>query len=190
MAHTAPDPSTLVEVDAPVLKRLIGRTFLPHQTIPLIESIMSKDGVQMINDLHGDDAQTFIDVIHEVRSTALPFLRHSLTTAVLLGPLAFKLSTCVDQALDHPDLPSQLRRECLRMLSRICGPRALLPRSLQIPHCYNRLDDPLYYGGFADVWKGEHQGCPVAVKVLKVYQTSDFAKVKIASHPDLVQMVS
>ncbi|KAF9646796.1 kinase-like protein, partial [Thelephora ganbajun] len=32
-------------------------------------------------------------------------------------------------------------------------------------------------GGYADVWKGEHQGCHVAVKVLRVYSTSDFAKI-------------
>lgn len=62
-------------------------------------------------------------------------------------------------------------------LCRICGHQALLPKSVQIPLCYNRMDDPLYHGGFAEVWKGEHQGCEVAVKVLKVSMTSDLGKV-------------
>ena len=54
---------------------------------------------------------------------------------------------------------------------------------LQIPLSYNRSDTPLYRGGYADVWKGEHQGCHVAVKVLRVYSTSDFDKVTtVGSH--------
>jgi hypothetical protein len=49
--------------------------------------------------------------------------------------------------------------------------------SLQVPLCYNRLGTPLYRGGYADVWKGEHQGRSVAVKVLRIYSTSDFDKI-------------
>ena len=59
----------------------------------------------------------------------------------------------------------------------MCGQQALLPRSLQIPLCYDRTDAPLYHGGFAEVWKGEHQGREVAVKVLKVYKTSNLVKI-------------
>jgi len=70
-----------------------------------------------------------------------------------------------------------LRRKCLTALCRICGRRALLPRSVQIPLCYDRMDTPLYHGGFAEVWKGEHQGREVAVKVLKVYLTSNLDKI-------------
>jgi len=58
----------------------------------------------------------------------------------------------------------------------------MLPRSIQIPLCYNRTDAPLYHGGFAEVWKSEHQGREVAVKVLKVYVTSDLVKItKVSS---------
>ena len=67
----------------------------------------------------------------------------------------------------------------MRVLYRICGRQALLPRSLQIPFSYDRLGIPLYRGGYADVWKGEHQGCHVAIKVLRVYSTSDFDKITI-----------
>ena len=63
------------------------------------------------------------------------------------------------------------------MLCRICGRRGMLPKSLQIPLSYDRLDTPLYHGGYADVWKGKHEGSHVAVKVLRVYSTSDFDKV-------------
>ncbi|KAF9645531.1 kinase-like protein, partial [Thelephora ganbajun] len=65
----------------------------------------------------------------------------------------------------------------LSALYRVCSHQALLPRSLQIPVCYNRSDNPLYHGGFADVWKGEYQGRHVAVKALRVYSTSDFDRI-------------
>ena len=77
---------------------------------------------------------------------------------------------------------------CFGVLCRICGSQALLPRSLQIPLCYNRLDTPLYRGGFADVWKGEYQGRPVAVKALRVYSTSDFAKITRVGFPSLPEL--
>jgi len=45
------------------------------------------------------------------------------------------------------------------------------------------MDAPLYHGGFAEVWKGEHQGREVAVKVLKIYKTSNLVKItKVGSH--------
>ena len=81
----------------------------------------------------------------------------------------------VDQMLNA--LVPSLRRKCLAALCKICSRHGLLPRSMQISLCYNRSDPPLYHGGFAEVRKGEHQGREVAVKVLKVYQTSDFDKI-------------
>ena len=81
------------------------------------------------------------------------------------------------QALDLTDLHPFLRRKCVRTLCRLCGRQALLPRSLQIPICYNRLEIPRYRGGYADVWMGLHQGLRVAVKVLRVYSTNDFGRV-------------
>ena len=87
------------------------------------------------------------------------------------------LWTFPTQALDLPDLPPRLRGKCLSALCRICRRQALLPRSLKIPICYNRSATPLYRGGFADVWKGEYQGRYVAVKVLRVYSTSDIGKI-------------
>ena len=65
----------------------------------------------------------------------------------------------------------------MRTLCRICGREALLPRSVQIPPCYNQAGAPLYYGGFSEVWKGRHEGREVAVKVLRVRPTSGSDKV-------------
>ena len=74
VAHPDSDPSTFSTADAPASKRLISRDFFPHEVISLIETIFaSKDEFKVIRDLRGDDAQTFIDVIHEVRTVPSPF---------------------------------------------------------------------------------------------------------------------
>lgn len=46
-----------------------------------------------------------------------------------------------------------------------------------IPVCYDHTTYPLYRGGYADVWKGEHCGREVAVKVIRVYSKSNLEKV-------------
>ena len=189
LVHTT-GSSTLADFNEPAWKRLVTRAFLPHEVASLIESILrSEDEIKMIGNLYGDDAQTFIDMIHEVPST-LPFPGHGLITFVHhFGSTLSNFHFPLDQALNLPDFPPHLQGKCLRVLCRICGRRGLLPRSLQIPLSYNRSDTPLYRGGYADVWKGAHQGSHVAVKVLRVYSTSDFDKITTVSSHSLVGRV-
>ena len=66
----------------------------------------------------------------------------------------------------------------LRFLCKICGHHTLLPGSLAIQVSYDRTKDPLYRGGFADVWKGVSHGRKVAVKVLKLFQCDDQEQIK------------
>ncbi|KAF9784386.1 kinase-like domain-containing protein [Thelephora terrestris] len=74
-------------------------------------------------------------------------------------------------------LPPWLQKECLGALRKICGRSGLLPRSVKIQLHYDRSDDPLYQGGYADVWKGQYQDCHVAVKVLRVCASNNFEKI-------------
>ena len=76
-----------------------------------------------------------------------------------------------------PELPPRIRKKCLESLYRTCGHHALLPRSLKIPVCYDRTRTALYRGGYSDVWKGEHCGRAVAVKVIRTYSNNDLQKV-------------
>ena len=112
-------------------------------------------------------------------------LGHSLTTPVLPAPSFFFHL----QALDLPNLLKYIREKCLALLCRLCGQCTLLPTSLQIPISYNRLGDPLYRGGFADVWKEEHLGRHVAVRVLRVYSPSDTGKIASVSLQLVAKMV-
>lgn len=65
----------------------------------------------------------------------------------------------------------------MKMLYKACAHHTLFPRSLRIELC----DDPdslvLFHGGFGDVSKREYQGREVAVKKLRIYDTSDLEKV-------------
>ena len=60
----------------------------------------------------------------------------------------------------------------------MCGRNKLLPKSLRIPLCYDRQGFPLYTGGFADVWKGEHCGRDVAVKVIRTPSRVDLQNLQ------------
>lgn len=79
--------------------------------------------------------------------------------------------------LDRPDLPPRARKNCLKLLYRTCGDHALVPTTLKVPISYDRTTDALYRGGFADVWKGEHCGRDVAVKVIRTYSNADLKKI-------------
>jgi hypothetical protein len=83
----------------------------------------------------------------------------------------------MDEVLDRPDLSPRTRKKCLKSLYRTCGRHALLPRTLEIPICYDRTGVAFYRGGFGDVWKGRHCGRDVAVKVIKTYSNSDLQKI-------------
>jgi len=188
-ACPTPDSSVLIDLDAPVCRRLISRAFSPHEMISLVEAIFTRqDEVKIVDYLRGDDVQTFIDVIDEVHPHIPSFLRRTdyLRTFRLLR---FRTCASTNQAIDLPTLSPRLRRNSLNLLSGVCGVYRLLPRSLHIPLCYDRLGTPLYRGGYADVWKGEHQGRPVAVKVLRVYLMDDFNKILSVGYHNLSKSV-
>ena len=69
IAHTVSTSSGIsAGSEAPAWKRLISHSLLPHEVISLIDAAFtSKEEVKVINGLRGDDAQTFINTIHEVR---------------------------------------------------------------------------------------------------------------------------
>ena len=146
---------------------MIGRDFLSDELLPLLEvAFACNDVTDKIRGLAKDSAQILIDVIDEARYVSL----HMYSTEPAL-------MQSVRQAIDQPGSPPPARGMCLRQLYRICGYHALLPKTLQIPFCYDRTSFPLYRGGYADVWKGTHHGLDVAVKVIRIYSNSDLQKI-------------
>ena len=52
------------------------------------------------------------------------------------------------------------------------------------------MSAPQCFGGFADVWKGQHNGQVVAAKALRVYTTSDLDRIKKVGRGGLVVFIS
>ena len=63
------------------------------------------------------------------------------------------------------------------MLYRACARHTLLPKSLRIELTDTSTSPPLRGGGFGDVWKREHLGQEVAVKMLRKHPDSDLRKI-------------
>ena len=61
----------------------------------------------------------------------------------------------------------------MHVVYKICGRQALVPRSLEIPLCYNPNEKQACYGGFANMWQGQYCGKKVAAKVLRLRPTDD-----------------
>lgn len=79
------------------------------------------------------------------------------------------------QTIDHEP---KLARTAERLLDKLIEVTGILPDNLFI-HAIKKVgDNPVAGGGFADVWKGERRGDPIALKVIRVYDmTVDFQKV-------------
>ena len=77
-----------------------------------------------------------------------------------------------------------LRRKCLLALDRVCGAYGILPtRYPAIGDLIVVGEGPSDCGGSADVWRGEVDGCPVAVKVARRYSTVPMARAReVSSH--------
>ena len=137
----------------------------------LIESVFSsKDGSETVRGLCEGDAQSFIDVIDEARLLPLAVAKS--------GGLKLTPTCSIHQALlGTPDLSPPIQKKCLKSLYRTCGRRALLPTAMKIIVQYDRTGSALYRGGFADVWKGDHCGREVAVKVMRTYTKGDLQRV-------------
>jgi hypothetical protein len=146
---------------------LISDTLSTHERVSLIAMIFSDPNqVKAVANLSGEDAQTFVDKINEASSSC---------------STRFKPPHFVNQVLDN--LAPQIRRKCIRYLHKICGCRALLPKSLEIPICYDPEADPAFSDGLADVWKGKHGDRKVSAQVWRILSPGvDTKKIKEVSY--------
>jgi len=91
-AFPTPNSSVFLDYDNSACKRLISGDHSQQQVIELLEKIFTnKDEIKTIGYLRAHEAQAFIDVLDEVRSTP-SFPRRSLISSVFFRPPAFELS--------------------------------------------------------------------------------------------------
>jgi serine/threonine protein kinase len=84
--------------------------------------------------------------------------------------------------LDSGKVTDIQRRKYIAVLRKLSGNRGILPASHMIRHGLNKLGErPVGGGGFADVWEGSYRCQKVAIKVPRLYLSTDPAKAKKVS---------
>lgn len=148
-----------------LLSLLLGSRCSDEQFVTRVEDVVfSKESLMAAKLLLPSDAQKVIDRLDMVRESATP-------------PIYYLMS--YTQALDIAaiDGNKRLRRKCLTYLYRICGHHRLLPSAYRLTATLQKGETPVGSGGFAEVWKGFYNGRQVAIKILRVYETSDIEEV-------------
>ena len=77
------------------------------------------------------------------------------------------------------------RARLLNSLSKMCGVLRSLPKSVITPCLENVPALATSGGGFADVYRGECRGRPVAIKVVRLYANNDnnpYLSVSVSFH--------
>ncbi|KAF9645415.1 kinase-like protein [Thelephora ganbajun] len=106
--HSRPEVSEALQIlltpDIPTWKRLITQALPTDERISLITTIFSDDDqVKMVENLIGNDAQTFVDAIDEVLDTLTPHVRRKCLRVVYricghqaLLPASLEIPLCYD----------------------------------------------------------------------------------------------
>ena len=68
----------------------------------------------------------------------------------------------------------------LNNLCKACSRHRVIPTSMHIPDCSEGSVE-VESGGFADVSRGTYEGLQVAIKVVRVYVTSDLDTIRSVS---------
>ena len=70
----------------------------------------------------------------------------------------------------------QDRHKLLNILCKMCSRQQMMPKSMHMVNCLEGELIEEYDGGYAKVFRGRHKGRAVAVKILRLYLTSDLDK--------------
>jgi len=74
-------------------------------------------------------------------------------------------------------------RERLRLFNKLCktcSRHQVIPKSMYIPDC-SKNSNEVESGGYANISQGTYKGCRVAIKILRVYTTSDLDVIRSVS---------
>ncbi|KAG6905435.1 hypothetical protein DXG01_002745 [Tephrocybe rancida] len=124
--------------------------------VRLYELTKDKEQYRLLVNLQGEEAQAMLDLMQTCNARV---------------NLAYVL-----QLLDLPSLDKTFRSPLLNAILRLSRRSQLFPGRLWQEQVSLEGTEAIAAGKFGDVWKGVFCGQAVAVKVLKVYQKSDFDK--------------
>lgn len=130
----------------------------------------STTGERQVLELREKRAESFMDVLHQV---CLALIRHVLVFDILL------LAQGIRQSDDI--VFCRAARRLLKKLAAACG---AFPPSLFLEGVRLVDDSPIGAGGFADIFRGSHNGQDIVLKRIRVYQSqrSEFNEISKVSN--------
>ena len=93
------------------------------------------------------------------------------------------------QRLQDHAIPDQERLKLFNELCKTCGRHRIVPKSMHIPDCSEGTVE-VECGGFADVSQSTYEGRRVAIKVVRMYTTSDLDVILSVSLPPALIRIS
>jgi len=145
----------------------IGSREFPNS---LTEMLASQEGTETTISLQDDDASTLVEI-----------LDHVSRPKVDIWSIPFIVPR---QAFEAPNMDLDVRRRSVHILRRVCGSHTILPLSCIISGNISKEGDiPFTSGGFADVWKGRHNGKHVRITAYRAYTAENLSKIKQVRNP-------
>jgi len=77
-------------------------------------------------------------------------------------------------------MPNRERLKLFNKLCKTCSRHRIIPQSMLIPDCSEDSVE-VECGGFANVSRGTYEGRQVAIKVVRMYVTSDLDAIRSVS---------
>jgi len=77
-------------------------------------------------------------------------------------------------------MPDRDRLKLFNKLCKKCSRHRIIPHSMLIPECSEDSEE-VECGGFANVSRGTYEGRQVAIKVVRMYLTSDLDTIRSVS---------
>ena len=129
----------------------------------LTQTLAYRESINAAMSMQGDDALALVEILDQVS-------RPGIVGVPQLTPV---------QAFEAPNMELDLRRKSVRILRRVCGSETILPRSCILSENISKEGDIAFTsGGFADVWKGCHDGKLVCIKAFRAYTAENLSKIK------------
>jgi len=127
--------------------------------------------------IHHDDDEKYLSTLRGSELTKLVDFLDEVRTLRLVFRFVMKRFS---QALGAISTADDVSRQCLRKLQAICGDNMTLPSSYAVSGDLARVgDDPVAFGGFADVWEGTRSDTKVCIKALRVTLNDDPTLAKV-----------
>jgi len=84
------------------------------------------------------------------------------------------------QCLENDAMSDRERLKLFNKLCKTCSRHRVIPRSMHIPDCLEGSVE-VECGGFANISRGTYEGRRIAIKVVRVYVSSDLDTIRSVS---------